>query len=117
MTKLRDKPAAAHNGTMSAGDVRTIFDEKSGRTWTLTRTRRAYAYDLADAYNDQLGEDQKARGMRWIVSGIVGNEQVKLVTLDEAVTKSVEDLKARSERDRLAFNARVNIVEDDYDLS
>lgn len=118
--KARASQAGGGNGGgggyLSEGQERTVYDAQSGRTWIIRRTRRAYAYDLADAYNEGLGSDQKARGMQWIAYGIAGSEQIKLVTLDEAVTKSVADLKARTERDRLSFNARANIVEDDYDL-
>lgn len=95
-------------GYLTPGNQRTVHDPKSGRTWTITRTQRAYAYDLADAYNDQLSNEQIDQGMKWIVYGLAGNEQIKLVTQDDAVTKSVEALKARNERDRLAFNARAN---------
>jgi hypothetical protein len=36
---------------LAIGETRTIVDAGNNRTIVITRTHRAYAYDLADAYN------------------------------------------------------------------
>lgn len=65
-----------NNGPMAVGQMRTINDPKTGRVWNLKRTNRPYAYDIADAYNEQL---PFSSNLIWIVIGVPGNEQVKLV--------------------------------------
>lgn len=103
---LLARPASAGGsggGPMNPGDVRTIHakDPKTGeitKTFTLHRTARPYAYDLADAYNAELTRDD----IEWAVGE---NDQIYLRDKQTFTSRHTRDLaeKAESERQRWKY--------------
>jgi hypothetical protein len=81
---------------MDVGEERIINvldkDKRVVKSLTLIRTGRPYAYDLADAYDGGLTQQQKAAGLRWVVS----NGQATLITTREWTNEQTERLRKRS---------------------
>lgn len=72
MGRFNDNAVTVDEGRdLAVGETRTVFaKDKNGeiiKTFHITRTNRAYAYDLADAYNAAMPDQQRRMGLEWFV--------------------------------------------------
>jgi len=105
-----ERPVNTGGGGMTPGDVRTIHakDPKTGeitKTFTLHRTSRPYAYDLADAYNAELTRDD----IEWAVGD---GDQLYLRDRQTFTSQHTSDLARKAESDRQRWKHRQPIKDD-----
>jgi|GEM_PF-5874506 len=78
---------------MKPGDVRTIHDPKSDRRWSLLRTDRDYAHDIATAYN----AEKRHADAEWFVRP---NGELAFGFPQEFTNKLTLDQAKKRERER-----------------
>lgn len=88
-------------GPMAIGETRTFV--ALGKPIHVTRTHRAYAYDLCDAYNEAMSDAARDRGLEYFIDG---NGHVKLGERQSWSSKRTVHLERTSEYARKEWMRR-----------
>ncbi len=108
MAKLTDSAPQYSFRPMQPGETRLI--ERRSQTgelinsYTIHRTDRPYVYDQCDAYNENMSEKDRARGVQWRV---LPTGELKLEYSDESIRRNGEEAERRREAERQEYIRRL----------
>lgn len=93
---------------MQPGETRLIERRNNAgeivNSYTIHRTDRPYVYDQCDAYNENLSEKDRARGLQYRV---LPTGELKLEYSEESVRRNGEDMERCREAERQEYIRRL----------